>query len=240
MMKTGIMVAAQSLDSSSPSIERAVTVHNRIFVLYVVVLALAAALTYLVWRSGNAVRDAIRHDADVRIAEAGAAAASAYARMGEAELELQSLKKRQEPRSFSLAAARDEFKLEGVAKGTLAVMYQPDDYEAHLLATTLLLSLGGDWNLAAIFPRPIPPDAFSEHFRKAPSHLREIFELPPFARMGAKEPSGIALISRDGENDPTVRSVEAALNNLGLAAHIGETDSALKPHDLTLVVGPKP
>jgi outer membrane murein-binding lipoprotein Lpp len=58
-------------DSSASLINRALSVHTRMLVGYVVVVVVAGVLTalftYLVWASGNRVQDAIRTDADARI-----------------------------------------------------------------------------------------------------------------------------------------------------------------------------
>jgi hypothetical protein len=51
--------------------------HNRIFGVYVVLLALTVLGTYFVWNSGNKVQDAIQADANARIVEAGAKASTA-------------------------------------------------------------------------------------------------------------------------------------------------------------------
>lgn len=94
MMQTNPMIAVQSSESKSV-IERAVTTHNRLFWGYVFVLVLTALFTWLVWWSGNRLQEAIRADADARIAEANeragkaaADAASAKERTTAMELEL--------------------------------------------------------------------------------------------------------------------------------------------------------
>ena len=70
-------------------IERAGAQHERMFWLSIVVILLAAAatavVTYLVWRSGNSVQEAIRADADIRIAAANERGAQANERAGQAD-----------------------------------------------------------------------------------------------------------------------------------------------------------
>lgn len=79
-----MMIAAMTArvsSSSSSSIERAVALHEKLFIAYLVVLIVAAAVTvvftFLVWRSGNTVQDAIQTDARVKIAASTALAESA-------------------------------------------------------------------------------------------------------------------------------------------------------------------
>ena len=64
---------AMSTIQSLP-IDTATRQHNWLFAIYLVILLVAAALTYLVWRSGNRVQDLARKEADVRIAESNAEA----------------------------------------------------------------------------------------------------------------------------------------------------------------------
>jgi hypothetical protein len=79
------MMAAQSSISSASAIDKAATLHVWIFGIYVGVLLLAAILSYLVWRSGNTLQDAIRLDAGARISEAVTRAAEAHRRVADAE-----------------------------------------------------------------------------------------------------------------------------------------------------------
>jgi hypothetical protein len=84
MMKA--VMAINAIQSSNP-IDAATRSHNRIFAVYVAVLILTAVLTWLVWRSGNKVQEAVRADADARIKEAGTAALEAHVKAGKIETE---------------------------------------------------------------------------------------------------------------------------------------------------------
>jgi hypothetical protein len=81
------MVAMMTIQSSSP-IDIADRNQTRLFIVYVVVLAVgfvaATVLTVLVYKAGNAYQKAVKADADARIAEAGRGAAEAQAKAAEA------------------------------------------------------------------------------------------------------------------------------------------------------------
>jgi cell division protein FtsB len=77
---TTIVAAQSSTDSGKSPLEMAIRSSNRIFAVYMFLIVLAAAFTYLVWRSGNNVQKAIQDDADARIQEAKSTAAQADAR----------------------------------------------------------------------------------------------------------------------------------------------------------------
>ena len=64
------MAAIDTASSNVSPIEAATRVHNLVYLAYVAVLVLAAFFTWLAWKTGNKVQDAIRADADARIAEA--------------------------------------------------------------------------------------------------------------------------------------------------------------------------
>ncbi|HEV7486535.1 MAG TPA: hypothetical protein VGQ65_12730 [Thermoanaerobaculia bacterium] len=64
------MAAIDTSSSNVSPIEAATRVHNLVYLAYVAVLVLAAFFTWLAWKTGNKVQDAIRADADARIAEA--------------------------------------------------------------------------------------------------------------------------------------------------------------------------
>jgi hypothetical protein len=76
-MPTSGMIAMATIDTASSNvspIEAATRVHNLVYLAYVTVLVLAAFFTWLAWKTGNRVQDAIRADADARIAEASSKA----------------------------------------------------------------------------------------------------------------------------------------------------------------------
>ena len=75
------MVIAMSTAQSAPSaIDRAATQNKWLFAVYVLLLLFSAALTVLLWKSGNRLQDEIKRDADARILEAKAEAAKANER----------------------------------------------------------------------------------------------------------------------------------------------------------------
>jgi hypothetical protein len=75
-------IASQSL--APDAITKASSQNKAFFVVYMVLLLGAAVLTYLLWRSGNKVQDAIVADANARIGEARQKASEANAEAGRA------------------------------------------------------------------------------------------------------------------------------------------------------------
>jgi hypothetical protein len=79
-----VLMAAPTTRVVQSAIEAATRRSERIFALYIVLLALTALLaaffTWLVWDAGNKVQDAIRDDANTKIAAAGKDAAEANER----------------------------------------------------------------------------------------------------------------------------------------------------------------
>lgn len=88
-IKTIIRTAiSMSVIQSTPSaIERATAQHKWLFAGYILLLLFTAVMTWLVWRSGNKLQDAVRDDANARIAEASDRASQADARAAEANRE---------------------------------------------------------------------------------------------------------------------------------------------------------
>ncbi len=74
------VIAMSTIQSSSPDIERAATQQTYLFVGYVSLLLLTLVGTVLLYRAGNRYQDAVKRDADARIAEAGSNAAQANER----------------------------------------------------------------------------------------------------------------------------------------------------------------
>jgi hypothetical protein len=72
-----VIIAMLTIQSEPSAIERATAQSNWILVGYILALLLAAAMTYLSWKAGNRVQDAIRNDANARIAESNAEAKKA-------------------------------------------------------------------------------------------------------------------------------------------------------------------
>lgn len=84
-------IIAMATTQSNPSpVELADRAHRNLFVIQLIFLLLAALvaaiLTWLVWRAGNRYQDAVKADADVRIAEAKQGASEADAKAAEANL----------------------------------------------------------------------------------------------------------------------------------------------------------
>lgn len=71
--------------SASEAIKSAQQFHNRVFQVYVVVLIIAAGLTWAAWKSGKSAQDAIQANADARIEETKAVAAAANERAANLE-----------------------------------------------------------------------------------------------------------------------------------------------------------
>lgn len=79
--ETAITVAINMMNPQSASpIETAAKNHNLLFFVYLALIALVTVFTWLVWKSGNKVQDAIRAGADARIEEAKGEAAKANER----------------------------------------------------------------------------------------------------------------------------------------------------------------
>jgi hypothetical protein len=74
------IAAPTSQSSDDGAIKAAQSLHNRIFVGYVILLAITVLTIFLVWWSGNKAQDAIQSNASARIEEAKRAAAIANER----------------------------------------------------------------------------------------------------------------------------------------------------------------
>jgi hypothetical protein len=89
------IITAMISPSGSSAIESATRQNNKLFATYIVVLVVTALLvalfTFLTWRSGNRVQDAIVADANARIEEANKKAAEANRAAGEANKRAQEL-----------------------------------------------------------------------------------------------------------------------------------------------------
>ena len=105
-------MAQAALSDSSASVVGASAAHNKIFIAYMVFLVGVAigtlAFTYWVWKSGNAVQDAIRKDADARIAEAAVFATKANERAGILETEMLGLRIKADEQQERAAVAERE------------------------------------------------------------------------------------------------------------------------------------
>src|SRR5579859_2064881 len=78
--------AAPTIQSSDDgTIKSAQALHNRIFVAYVMLLAITVLGTFLVWWSGNKAQDAIQSNANARIEEAKSIASKADERSKDLE-----------------------------------------------------------------------------------------------------------------------------------------------------------
>lgn len=107
---TKMVSAMLTIQSSSP-IDIASKNHTRLFIVYVVILVAAAVFTVLLFRAGKLTQQAIRADADARIAEANQKAAEANQRAAEAQKELAQIQERFRPRTLSQREQNDLFGL---------------------------------------------------------------------------------------------------------------------------------
>jgi len=205
--------------SSNSSIERAVALHGKLFLAYLIVLIVAAlatvVFTALVWRSGNKVQDAIRADAEAKIATANAGADAARkeaavanentARLSlrveeeskeriKAELELERLKKQVGPRLLNREAFLKA--LEGQPKAPVQVLYLRDDPDSLEFAQEIagLLERAG-WTVTAREPIPTP------------SAVRSGPDIPIAMSVGG-QPSGVTVVA----HSISEKESEAGLN----------------------------
>jgi ABC-type nickel/cobalt efflux system permease component RcnA len=65
-----IVISNVAMAQSSNAISEATKHHNRVFGAYLIVLIIGAALTWMVWDSGNKVSEAVRQDALTTITKA--------------------------------------------------------------------------------------------------------------------------------------------------------------------------
>lgn len=84
IMKT--VIAMSTIQSNPPEIERAATQQTYLFVGYIFLLLLTAAASVFLYRAGNRYQDAVKKDADARIAEAQRVVSEADAKAAEANL----------------------------------------------------------------------------------------------------------------------------------------------------------
>ena len=105
-------IAASTSQSSNDGIMASEKLHKGIFVAYIILLLITAAVTYLVWWSGKRVQDAIQSDADARINSALGTVASlqteaANAKAAQQRVELE-LAKQQERTAEAIRLAEQE------------------------------------------------------------------------------------------------------------------------------------
>src|SRR2546423_1829271 len=86
------VIAMSTIQSTPTNIERAATWQTYVFVGYVFLLLLTLAGTVLLYKAGNAYQEAVKSDADARIAEAQGGAAKAVAGVANATLEIEKAK----------------------------------------------------------------------------------------------------------------------------------------------------
>jgi hypothetical protein len=87
MMMTTTAASNSSADLGKSAVERASQQNKWLFLAYMFCIVSAALLTYLLWKSGNNVQDAIVADANARIEEAKSTAATAIERAQKLENE---------------------------------------------------------------------------------------------------------------------------------------------------------
>jgi hypothetical protein len=127
-------LTAESAQPISPEIEAATKAYTFEFSIYVfLVLGTAlvlAVFTWRVWRAGNNLQDAIKRDADARIAEARNSAASAHERTQ--KLEHDNLKLREEVEARTTQLAVEQQKLEKEQQKTAQAQKEAADAQLAL------------------------------------------------------------------------------------------------------------
>ena len=206
-------------------VELAARANSRLFFVYFVVLIAAAILSWLVWRAGNRLQDAVRADADARIAEAQAVASTANERAKRleieasgqreraamAEQELLKLRERVRQRTLTneqrirmsdeLKAATDKCRIELVAPDT--------DPEAQTFMLVLSFVFeGAGWRIGRLH-RPLQ-----------------------------NVPAGLVLFHAPGDLPPGLEEAEHALAGAGFPPAL-ETDPNVVKGTARLVVGAK-
>jgi nitrogen fixation protein FixH len=119
---------------SSSSIDVAARNHTRLFIVYVMVLAVgfvaATILTVMVFKANNAYQQAVKTDADARIAEANQKAAEANERAAEAQKELAKIQARFVRRTLT---EKERNKLVGLLHAYLTIANEAREKRGELL-----------------------------------------------------------------------------------------------------------
>jgi hypothetical protein len=139
--------------ATKSAIESAITSNNRIFWLYVFILVIGAVVTVLLFFSGNKVQEAIKADADarlksseVRIAALQIEVADAKRQQAEAELKLEELRKRHEPRGVNVGLIANILKTAPPAK--VILLHQKGDRDSALFVLMVREALlSGGWEV---------------------------------------------------------------------------------------------
>ncbi len=226
------------------------------FWTYIVVLVLAAILTFLVWHSGNKLQDAIRTDAEVKIATSNAVAENArrdaaLANESTAKLSLrieeearkraeaenallqlqQRLQPRRLPRETFLNALRDK------PKGSVVILYQNEDPEAWWFAIDIAAQLNAaGWT--AKNPEPLRPSA------NRPD-MPSVFSMgSSFSVGGVYGGRGVSFAAREVDSPPFTRSTPFSalataldVSGFGLSTF---RDESLPENSFRIIVGPRP
>lgn len=149
--------------------------------------------------------------------------AEARAKQAEAELALEQVRKKQEPRRLKWDAFVHALK--GRPTGTAMIVYQPNDPEAYHLAVDIWMALGSaQWQTTE--PQPAPPSP-----RSSPPILN------PGVSVVANDING-AFPPYTGEDNAARALAEAVFDSLG-GTH-GGRDESLPDNVFRVVVGPKP
>jgi hypothetical protein len=96
-----------TMSTNDSAIKALTTRHNWYFAIYVVVLLLAAFLSWLVWKSGNELQELLRTDANTRVGIVETELAKQQERAANAERELEEIKERTRPRGLTEAQLLD-------------------------------------------------------------------------------------------------------------------------------------
>jgi hypothetical protein len=214
--------------------------------------AILVGITFLVGIATVWVGDRVNRRQTERIAGLEKATAEAKQKQAEAErenaeaqLELKNRLLRSElPRSV-FAIPLIGF-LKELPKGTLEILYAPNDEEAYQLAWTISSSLGGEggWNVA--LPKPISADDPSQLLpqRMAPEFGKDGFNLPLLTRVGGITGMLTVLVSPADFHDGFPRAgtasnvLVAALMKCGFSTTYS-VDDRLPAGHARLVIGPK-
>lgn len=187
-----------------------------------VISGVLAAFTFLAGAAALFTGTILGNRQDERVATLEKATAEANQKRAEADLRLEELRKRQEPRRLNWDAFVATLK--GKPRGTVVIEYQPNDREAHFLASELHMALSASqWSVSQ--PQPARPSPYG---------------LPPILN------DGVTVVANNidelepppkGEDTP-LRSLHAAVfASLGMAR--ASRDDSLPDNVFRLLVGPK-
>jgi hypothetical protein len=150
-MENIAMAAQISPSSTQTAIESAEKFHRRVFAAYIIILLFTAIATWLVWRSGNRVQDAIRDDADERMTALKGEVARQQERAAVAERALLELQDRVAWRRLPKENQADIVsRLSRFSGQLVSLWYNVGDHEGALFASDIATLLQmAKWNVFA-------------------------------------------------------------------------------------------